>query len=198
MHHAGKPQNTLPVVQLEDAADAGVPLLQQMLGSQVSAAFVVVPDYRTGQLRITAVQKYHGHPGIPQLPVQVQIGIGQRRLGALHDHAPHRMLQQLKQYFPLLLVLVVRSVDQSGEAVFQQHLLGVHQQGRENIAVGKTDDDGDGIVLRLGLPLQHHGSAALAALDQALLGQDFKGIAHRLAADAELLHELLLRGQAAA
>ena len=48
VHHAGKPQNTLPVVQLEDAADAGVPLLQQMLSRQISAAFVIVPDHRAG------------------------------------------------------------------------------------------------------------------------------------------------------
>ena len=144
------------------------------------------------------MQKHDGHPGIPQLPVQVQIGIGQSRLGALHDHAPHRVLQQLQQNFPLLLKLVVRAVDQGGEAVFQQHLLGVHQQGRKNIAVGKADDDGDGIVLRLGLLLQHHGAAALASLDQALLRQNFQRVTHGLAADAELFHELLLRGQAAA
>ena len=48
VHHAGKPQNALPVVQLEDAADAGVPLLQQMLSRQISAAFVIVPDHRAG------------------------------------------------------------------------------------------------------------------------------------------------------
>ena len=197
VHHAGIAQDPLPVVHFEDAADVGMALLQQMLGRQIPAAFVVITDHRGTQLRVAAVQEHHGNPGIPQLPVQIQIGIGQGRLGALHDHAPHGMLQQLQEDLALFFKLVVRAVDQCGKAAFQQHLLGVHQQGGKNIAVGEADNDGNGVILGLGLLLQHHGAAALTPLDQPLLCQDLQRVAHRLTADAELLHELLLRWQAA-
>ena len=197
LHHAGVAQGALPVVQLENTADPGVTLFQQMPGGQISACLVIVPQHRQAQLRIAAVNEDNGHSGGPELLIQIQIGIGQSGFGALNDETLHRMLQQLGQDLPFFFKLIVRAVDQGGEAVFQQSLLTFHQQGREDIGVGKADDDGNGVIAgrdRL-LLLQDYGSAALAAGNEPLPGQDFQRAADGLTANVIDFHQLLLGRQ---
>lgn len=127
--------------------------------------------------------------------VQVGVGAGQGVFGALHQDAAHRLLQQAEQDVPLVGHPVFRGIDQGGVALLGKDALGVVEDGGEDVVVQKGRDHGDLPGGRVPGQAGGVGAAALAALDQALVGQELEGMADGLPAHVIAADKLRLGGQ---
>ena len=109
------------------------------------------------------------------------------------------MLQSQQGLKDLALVgyLVLGGEQQGGAVVLGEDIFHLPQDAGENVVADIGCDHRDGAVGH-GLgegQVPDVGTAALAALDEPLGGQQGQGLAHRLAADLKALTQGLLRGE---
>ena len=162
----------LDVVRFEHAADAGTALVRQVAGQHQAPVVVGVQD-KVGfrQVGVVAVDKHEGDIFRRQLPVQVQVRVGQRTLGGLHQNAVHRLLQQAGKNLPLVGHPVLGSEDGGGTLLPAQHILYLPQNAGENVVADIGDNDSNIIVAGGGLGgAENVGAAAPFGLNQSETG----------------------------
>ena len=196
---AGVALVALDVVVFEDARDALVALLVEIVHQHPAACGVVVQHREAvGELGVVAVHKDQGDPPVDQPAVQVQVGVGQAGLGPLHQHPVQGgQVQKGIEHLPLVGHLVLGGKEQGGAVVVGEDVFHLSQNAGEDVVADVGGDDRDRAVGhggRLG-PVPDVGAAALPALNQPLRDQQGQGLPHGLAADLKLLAQELFGGQ---
>ena len=139
-----------------------------------------------------------GDPPVHQPLIEPDVGVGEPRLGALHQHAVQMLhLQQGQQDLSFVGELVPGGKEQGGAVVLRADGLDLPQDAGKDVVADISRDHGDGesAAGRRLLPLPDMGAAALPPVDQPLCLQKGEGLPHRLPADLILGAERLFRGQ---
>lgn len=162
---------------------------------EVIGHLLVVPDHRVGfDVSVAAVYKHIGNSGLVQLVKQVRVGRGKAALGGLEYNSGHVALEHFLEKAGFVVHRIVGELQLNAVAQLAQHAFKSIENVGADVSADGGKHDADLLGAAVGLP-GDIAPAAPDALNVAGLGQLLHGVANRLAADAELSHELGLRRQ---